>query len=86
LRHKDSLDAVAFSRNGNWLASSSSASETVLSIWDLNPARLEQLACRTAGRNFTCNEWRQFFMDEQYSPICATIPYPKDCGEKEKAP
>ena len=86
LRHEQFLDAVAFSRDDNWLASSSSSGvETELWIWDLNPARLEQLACRTAGRNFTCNEERQFFMDEPYSPICATIPYPKDCGKKEKA-
>jgi len=39
----------------------------------------------SAGRNLTCEEWQQFFIDEPYSPICADLPSPKDCGKKAEA-
>jgi WD domain, G-beta repeat len=79
--HEGSVTSVSFSPDGKRLASGSD--DKTVQIWDLNPAELEQLACRTAGRNFTCNEWQQFFGAENYRPVCPEIPYPKDCGQKK---
>ena len=79
--HEGYVSSVAFSPDGKHLASGS-MDETVL--WQMEIDTVLILACKTAGRNLTCEEWQQFFMDEPYSPICPDLPYPKDCGKKAR--
>jgi hypothetical protein len=35
---------------------------------------LKTQACQTAGRNFTRNEWTQYFSDQKYEITCAQWP------------
>jgi hypothetical protein len=36
--------------------------------------KLVQLAAKTAGRNFTCKEWKEFFPDEEYRSPFPELP------------
>jgi WD40 repeat protein len=78
--HESGVTSVAFNPNGRTLASGSM--DGTVWLWTLDLDKLCRKACEIAGRNLTCEEWQQFFMDEPYSPICPDLPYPKDCGKK----
>jgi WD40 repeat protein/transcriptional regulator with XRE-family HTH domain len=43
-------------------------------IWDLDPVSWIQKACQIAGRNFTREEWTQYFPDEAYRTTCPQWP------------
>ncbi|PKN95507.1 MAG: hypothetical protein CVU44_02130 [Chloroflexi bacterium HGW-Chloroflexi-6] len=70
LRHTDGVHSLAFSSDGNLLASA--GNEIVL--WDLSPESWLKKACNIAGRNFTQIEWQQFFSGEEYRLTCPTWP------------
>jgi WD40 repeat protein len=59
-----------FSPDGRWFASSS----TDTRLYHLRLEDLMQLACRTAGRNLTKDEWRLFFEDQRYRKTCLELP------------
>ncbi len=62
--------ALTFSRDGKTLATSSN--EAIL--WDMDPESWASKACFIARRNFTQEEWRQFFPDEAYRSTCPQFP------------
>lgn len=47
---------------------------TSVNAFPLQVQELIVLACRTAGRNLTRSEWRQFFGQEPYRPTCPNFP------------
>jgi WD40 repeat protein len=82
LHHVGSVSSIEFSPDGKRLAAGSEEDNTVR-IWDVDQFKLEEHACLTAGRNFTCDEWQQFFGEEPYRPACPELLYPKDCDRKK---
>jgi WD40 repeat protein len=56
--------------NGTKLLTATPDSAAVL--WDLDPERWEELACRIAGRNLTRAEWNQYLPGRDYHRTCPT--------------
>jgi len=76
--HKGPVLSVAFSPDGR-LASASSDKTVIL--WDLDLGFLMAEACRTANRNLTCEEWRNYIgADKPYHKTCPALPGPAKCG------
>ncbi len=70
--HEDSITALAISPDGHWLATGSY--DSTARLWNLRLDELIQLACRTAGRNLTPEEWQQFLGDAPYHKTCPQFP------------
>ena len=68
----DILYGVAFSPDGKTLVSGGAT--TTLIFWDLDPQSWIKIACQRAGRNFSRNEWKQYFPDEEYRKTCDQWP------------
>jgi len=57
-------DGKLISRNSNG----------VISAWDLNPYSLYRRVCTRAGRNFSQDEWKEYFSNEEYRKTCEEWP------------
>ncbi len=66
--HQDVAWAIAFSPNGNQLASSSR--DGTIIVWDLNQQSWIRRACDFANRNLSKAEWQQYLGDELYRETC----------------
>jgi WD40 repeat protein len=64
------VDSVAFSPDGNTLATGAGG----IILWELNPNAWVKSNCQRAGRNFTRDEWTQYFPGEQYRKTCNQWP------------
>ena len=53
--------------------------------WSSRVGELVQLAAKTAGRNFTCKEWTEFFPNEKYRLTFPKLPVPVDGGCPKQA-
>lgn len=76
--HTGSVREVVFTPDGKSLVSIDFSGTTIR--WNLDPAELMPLACHTANRNLTCNEWRQYISaDALYQKTCPALPGPDSC-------
>ncbi|MBK8903663.1 MAG: tetratricopeptide repeat protein [Anaerolineaceae bacterium] len=65
------INAIAFSPDGEWLAT---ANNDNARLWRIELDDLVTIGCRVAGRNFTYQEWEQYFPDEEYRKTCPDLP------------
>jgi WD40 repeat protein len=57
--------------DGRWLID---VSQQTTTLYRLRRSELEALACDTAGRNLTGEEWQRFFSGQEYRRTCPTLP------------
>lgn len=70
--HTNDINTIAFSPDGQTLASGSE--DHTIILWDVSLESWQTRACRRANRNFTKEEWYQFFGDEPYRATCPDLP------------
>lgn len=70
--HQEGVLAVAFSPDGKWLASGSQ--DTTIRLWSVDPGDWLQSVCQLASRNFTPEEWQEWFSNEPYHATCPQWP------------
>lgn len=65
-----------FGRPGSNIALSADGKNLVSGdyVWDLDPQSWVDHACQIAGRNFTRQEWMQYFPGEEYRSTCSQWP------------
>jgi len=68
----DPRNSLAFSIEGNTLASTNDKGEIIL--WDVDPDSWISTACWMANRSLTEIEWRRYLTDLPYDPACSSIP------------
>lgn len=64
--------SVNFSEDDGWLAAASK--DGSVQFWPIAVTAMLDLACRRAERNFTAEEWEQYFGDEPYQRTCRAWP------------
>jgi WD40 repeat protein len=62
---------LLFGLEGTWFVT---GTKDALVVWDLRLEKLIRLACRTAGRNLTSDEWLQFMGSETHRRTCPSLP------------
>jgi WD40 repeat protein len=74
--HRSSVNGVSFAPDGTWVATGSA--DGTIRIWSLSPDTLVAEACRTAGRNFTLEEWTRYFPTDvsRYLKTCPMLEGP----------
>jgi hypothetical protein len=66
------VNAVAFSADGHFVAVGSEAGEAAVYVWQ--PSHLVAQACARVTRNLTKLEWRQFMGEVEYRATCDDLP------------
>lgn len=67
--HQAALTTIAISSDSRWLMSGDSNGE--VRRWLLQLDELMKLACQTAGRNLSSDEWKMYFADDRYRETCS---------------
>lgn len=70
--HTDYINSLAFSSDGKTLASGSDDKKIIL--WDFDPQSWIKKTCQIVNRNFTQDEWIQYFPSEEYRLTCPQLP------------
>lgn len=77
--HRDIVNSVSFSADGNILAT---ASSRAIQFWDITKVQriekgaLMEIACSRLTENFSQDRWRELFVNEVYKPLCEGLPVP----------
>jgi WD40 repeat protein len=66
--HTGPVNVLALSPDGKTLVSGSDDATVVL--WQIDEEDWKRIACHTAGRNLTLEEWRRYFGQESYRVTC----------------
>jgi WD40 repeat protein len=76
LGHSAEVHSIAFSSDGETLATGSWDSSVIL--WDITTGAESMMAraCRMVNRNFTESEWAQYMGKRPYRKVCPTLPGP----------
>ena len=69
--HEYLISAVAISADSRWLVTGSY--DKTARLWNLRLDELVELACRTAGRNLTKEEWAQYLGNRPYRKTCPNL-------------
>ena len=72
--HEGPVTTVVVSPDGCWLVTGSR--DRTARLWPMRVEERVALACRTAGRNLSYEEWRTYFGVEPYRVICPALPTP----------
>jgi WD40 repeat protein len=70
--HTGSIKTLAFSPEGKTLASG--ADDDNIILWNMDPQSWIEKTCQRAGRNFTRDEWAEYFPAEEYHITCEQWP------------
>jgi WD40 repeat protein len=70
--HPGSITALTFEPSGRWLFTA--GADGTVKRWRLRREDLVDLACRTAGRNLTPDEWEQYLGGEPNRKTCPDFP------------
>ena len=74
------ISSAAFASDGqrsHWLVTSFRENKTgrdIVCLWNMRLDELMKLACHTAGRNLTKEEWQQYFYGQSYQKTCPELP------------
>jgi WD40 repeat protein len=79
--HKSAVTELAITLDNNWLMTASPYDTTCL--WSLRLEDLINQACYLAGRNFSLDEWEQYFPKQDYHKTCDDFPVPYEVIEHE---
>jgi hypothetical protein len=78
----NTVSSVTFSTDGKTLAAGFegyfTSPEGGVTLWDVDPEAWVQRAGRIANRNFSRNEWLEYFPDEPYRPTFPDLPVPPE--------
>ena len=77
--------SVAFSPDGKTIAAGyGGGGGGGVVLWDVDLESWQRLAGRIANRNFTRDEWRQYFPEEPYRPTFPDLPVPPEIPSQER--
>jgi len=80
------VSSVAFSPDGKTIAAGyRDKSGGGVMMWDVDLESWQRIAGRIADRNFTGDEWRQYFPQEPYRRTFRELPWPSDLSEAERS-
>jgi WD40 repeat protein len=70
--HEEGISTLAISPDNHWLVTGSR--DKTARLWNLRLDELKEVACRTAGRDLTREEWQQYMGDQPYHKTCPDLP------------
>jgi WD40 repeat protein len=71
-RHTGRINSIAYSRDGNWLATSGEGG--IIVVWEAGIQSWKERACQIAHRNLTRTEWAQYLGSKPYRQTCEQWP------------
>jgi WD40 repeat protein len=74
--HEAPVSFVEFSPDGHYLLTASD--KGIVRLWFWQQEELITEACSRIFRNFTHNEWSQYFGNEPYHKTCPKLPIPTE--------
>jgi WD40 repeat protein len=79
--HEGAIISIAISSDSHWIITGSG--DKTARRWTLWLDELIDLACHTAGRNLSRQEWGQYFSGEDYRQTCPPLPHHYSVRQKD---